>query len=132
METNLNKTAQRHQLSSAESVSAAAATPEVRQHAKHSVTLCPCGKPARRTFCSSACRQAAYRKSTAHAGNLKRLRDAREARKRDYIAQKNACYKRLNAHRGFTEQTGIYGGPAASGVPSVRLGDLDLNYYLTE
>jgi len=105
---------------------------DVCQHAENSVTLCPCGKPALRKFCSNACRQAAYRKSTAHMENLKRLRDARRARKNDYIALKNASYKRLNAHRGFTQQTGIYGGPAASGVPSVRIGDLDLNDYLPE
>lgn len=108
-----------------------AATPDVCQCAEHSVTLCPCGKPARRKFCSNACRQAAYRNSAAHTDNLKRLRDARRARKHDYIVLKNASYKRLNAYRGFTPQTGIYGGPAASGVPSVRIGDLDLNYYLT-
>lgn len=112
--------------------SAMVATLDVCQHAENSVTLCPCGKPAKKKFCCGACRQAAYRKSTAHTDNLKRLRDARTARKNDYIALKNASYKRLNAHRGFTQQTGIYGGPAASGVPSVRIGDLDLNDYLPE
>jgi len=105
---------------------------DVCQHAENSVALCPCGKAAKKKYCSDACRQKAYRTGAAHVANLKRLRDARRARKNDYIALKNASYKRLNAHRGFTQQTGIYGGPVASGVPSVRIGDLDLNDYLPE
>jgi CDGSH-type Zn-finger protein len=122
METSLNKIAQRHQLSSAESTSAAAATPEVCQHAEHSVTLCPCGKLARRTFCSGACRQAAYRKSTAHTDNLKRLRDARRARRADY-------YQRRNRSRALAPVRS-YSGPVADGVPG--LGALKLENYLGE
>jgi hypothetical protein len=99
-----------------------AAAPDVCQHAEHSVTLCPCGKPARRRFCSSACRQAAYRKSAAHTDNLKRLRDARRARRADY-------YQRRNRSRALAPVRG-YSGPVADGVP--RLGALKLENYLRE
>lgn len=122
METNVDKIAQHHQLSSAESNSATAATPDVSQQAEHSVTLCPCGKPARRKFCSSACRQAAYRNSPAHTDNLKRLRDARRARRADH-------YQRRNRSRALAPVRG-YSGPVPDGVP--RLGDLNLKNYLGE
>ena len=50
---------------------------------KLSVTLCQhCGlNPARRRFCSSACRQAAYRKSPAHDANLDRQKKLRRERR---------------------------------------------------
>lgn len=91
-------------------------------YAENSVTLCPCGKPARRKFCSNACRQAAYRKSTAHTDNLKRLCDGRKARRIDY-------YQRRNRSRALSPVRG-YSGPVADGVP--RLGDLKLENYLGE
>jgi hypothetical protein len=93
---------------------------DVCQHTKHSVTLCPCGKPARKKFCSNACRQAAYRTSAAHVANLKRLRDARIARRADH-------YQRRNRGRALSPVRG-YSGPVADGVP--RLGDLNLKNYL--
>jgi hypothetical protein len=102
--------------------SATVAALEVCQQAEHSVTLCPCGKPARRKFCSNACRQAAYRISTAHTDNLKRLRDARRARRADYYQRRNR-YKALSPLRG-------YSGPTVSGVP--RLGALKLKNYMGE
>jgi hypothetical protein len=102
--------------------SATVATLDVCQHAENSVTLCPCGKPARRKFCSSACRQAAYRKSAAHLANLKRLRDARTARRADH-------YQRCNRSRALSPLRG-YSGPVPDGVP--RLGDLNLKNYLGE
>jgi hypothetical protein len=95
---------------------------EVCQQAEHSVTHCPCGKPARRKFCSNACRQAAYRNSAAHTDNLKRLRDARRARRADY-------YQRRNRSRALAPVRG-YSGPIADGVP--RLGALKLENYLGE
>jgi hypothetical protein len=97
-------------------------TLDVSQQTKDSVTqnTCPCGKPAKKKFCCSACRQAAYRTSEAYASNLKRLRDARAARKADHYQRKHQ-YQAINPVRG-------YGGPFPSGVPSV--GNLDLSNYL--
>src|SRR5208283_5252498 len=63
MKTNLHKIAPCHQLNPAESNSATAATPDVCQHAEHSVTLCPRGR----------------RSAQAHAG---RWRTARARRTR--------------------------------------------------
>jgi hypothetical protein len=97
-------------------------TVDVSQQAKRAVTLCLCGNPARRKFCSSACRQAAYRTSAAHVDNLKRLREARKARRDDY-------YRRRNRDKALTSVRG-YSGPAVSGVP--RLGGLKLENYLKE
>jgi CDGSH-type Zn-finger protein len=95
-------------------------TLDVCQHAENSVTLCFCGKPARKKFCSNACRQAAYRTSEAHIASLKRLRDARTARRADHYQRRNRD-RALNSVRG-------YSGPVADGVP--RLGDLNLKNYL--
>ncbi len=95
-------------------------TLDVCQHAEDSVTLCPCGKPARKKFCSSTCRQAAYRTSAAHIASLKRLRDARTARRADHYQRRNRD-RALNSVRG-------YSGPVADGVP--RRGDLNLKNYL--
>jgi hypothetical protein len=97
---------------------------EVRQLPKDSVTqkTCPCGKPAKKKFCCSACRQAAYRTSPAHVDNLKRLRNARAARKADHYRRKHQ-YQAISTVRG-------YGGPIPSGVP--RIGDLNLNNYTKE
>jgi CDGSH-type Zn-finger protein len=99
---------------------AAAITLDVCQHAEDSVTLCPCGKPARKKFCSSTCRQAEYRTSAAHIASLKRLRDARTARRADHYQRRNRD-RSLNSVRG-------YSGPVADGVP--RRGDLNLKNYL--
>jgi hypothetical protein len=70
-------------------------------------------------FCRGACRQAAYRKSPAHARSLKRLADARTLRRRTW-EQRKARDKALGTFRG-------YGGPEATGVP--RLGMLDLKNF---
>jgi hypothetical protein len=113
-------------------ISPIATKPDVCPPEKQGVTLCPCGQPARRRFCSNACRQAAHRSSDAHATNLKRLRDARAARRAAYELLKNGYDARRNVYRSFTTTTGIFGGPTPSGVPSVRIGDLDLKDYLTE
>ncbi len=99
---------------------ATAITLDVCQHAENSVTLCFCGKPARKKFCSNACRQAAYRTSAAHIASLKRLRDARTARRADHYQRRNRD-RALNSVRG-------YSGPVADGVP--RLGDLNLKHYI--
>ena len=93
-------------------------TIEVCLTTENSVTLCICGKPARKKFCSSACRQAAYRNGASYAASLKRLRDGRLARRYDHYHRRNK-YKALNV---------IYSGPIAGGVP--RIGDLDLKKYL--
>jgi hypothetical protein len=94
---------------------------EVCQPTKDSVTrkTCPCGKPAKKKFCCSACRQAAYRTSPAHVDILKRLRDARVARKADHYRRKHQ-YQAISTVRGF-------GGPIPSGVP--KISDLNLNNY---
>jgi hypothetical protein len=86
---------------------------EVRQLPKDSVTqkTCPCGKPAKKKFCCSAC-----------VDNLKRLRNARAARKADHYRRKHQ-YQAISTVRG-------YGGPIPSGVP--RIGDLNLNNYTKE
>ena len=57
---------------------------------KNGVTLCAeCGtNPAHRKFCSSACRQAAYRKSPAHAAILARERHRRAVRRAAWQARK--------------------------------------------
>ena len=70
-------------------------------------------------FCSSPCRQAAYRKSPAHRACLDGLKIQRFNRRMD-------CYRRKNKFRslGFD---GIYGGPVDVSVPSV--GQLDLKRY---
>lgn len=95
--------------------------------AKDSVTLCAnCGAPfvpQRRTarFCSEACRQAAHRKSSAHAAYLHKLRAARATRKKLFYQRKTRD-KALGSFR-------CYGGPAVPGVPP-RVSMLKLqNYY---
>jgi hypothetical protein len=95
--------------------------------AKDSVTLCvSCGAPfvpQRRTarFCSEACRQAAHRKSSAHAEYLHKLRAARATRKKIFYHRKTRD-KALGTFRG-------YGGPTVPGVP-LRVTMLKLqNYY---
>jgi hypothetical protein len=96
---------------------------------KDSVTLCAnCGAPfapQRHTarFCSEACRQAAHRKSPAHAAYLRKLRDARATRKKAFYQRKTRD-KALGTFRG-------YGGPIVPGMPS-RVTMLKLqNYYPT-
>ena len=92
--------------------------------AKGELPLCAeCGvTPIRRKgakFCSNACRQAAYRKSPAHARALKRLADARTLRRKTW-EQRRQRDKALGVFRG-------YGGPEVSGVPT--LGMLDLRNF---
>jgi CDGSH-type Zn-finger protein len=100
--------------------SATVATLDVCQHEKHSVTLCPCGKPARRKFCSGACRQAAYRTSAAFLTNKKRWEYARTARRAEWESRRHR-----DKHLTFD---GLHGGNLVAGVP--RLGELNLKKYL--
>jgi CDGSH-type Zn-finger protein len=93
---------------------------DVCQHAENSVTLCPCGKAAKKKYCSDACRQKAYRTSAAFLANKKRWEDARMARRADH-------YQRRNRSRALSPLHG-YSGPVVDGVP--RLGDLNLKNYL--
>jgi CDGSH-type Zn-finger protein len=95
---------------------------DVCQHAENSVTLCPCGNPAKKKYCSDACRQKAYRTSAAFLANKKRWENARTARRVDH-------YQRRNRSRALSPVRG-YSGPVADGVP--RLGDLNLKNYLGE
>jgi len=93
--------------------------------AEDSVThLCEqCGAaPARSRFCSGKCRQSAYRKSSAHAAQLEKLRDARQRRREDHYTRANRA-RVLGSVRG-------YSGPTTPGVP--RLGELKLSNYLAE
>ena len=101
---------------------ATAQTLDVCQHAENSVTLCNCGKAAKKKYCSDACRQKAYRTSAAFLANKKRWEDARMARRADH-------YQRRNRSRALSPLHG-YSGPVAGGVP--RLGDLNLKNYLDE
>ncbi len=92
--------------------------------AKHSVTnVCKeCSSPfvatRRASTCSSACRQAAYRKSPAYKESLAKKKDQR-------LRRRNAWFKRKNYYKTFDFDH--YGGPVATGVP--RLGMLDLKNY---
>jgi hypothetical protein len=57
--------------------------------AKDGVTQCQregCTNPAKKRFCSSACRQAAYRNSEAHKAALAKNRDWRLSRRNAYFA----------------------------------------------
>jgi hypothetical protein len=57
--------------------------------AKDGVTQCQregCTNPAKKKFCSSACRQAAYRNSEAHKATLAKSRDWRLRRRNAYFA----------------------------------------------
>ena len=96
------------------------ATVDVCQQAKRSVTLCPCGKPARKKFCSGACRQAAHRTSPAFLANKKRWENARIARHAEWESRRNR-----DKHLTFD---GLRSGNLVAGVP--RLGDLNLRKYL--
>jgi hypothetical protein len=56
---------------------------------KDGVTRCQregCTNPAEKKFCSSACRQAAYRNSEAHKAALAKNRDWRLSRRNAYFA----------------------------------------------
>jgi hypothetical protein len=88
---------------------------EVCPDEKDSVTLCAeCGvKPAIRKFCSNACRQAAYRKSPAHAACLRRDKDWRKARRRAWRRER----LRFCAINPLVQ----FSGPSNDVVP--RLGD---------
>lgn len=68
---------------------ATAQTLDVCQHAEDSVTLCDCGKAAKKKYCSGACRQKAYRTSAAFLANKKRWEDARMARRADHYQRRN-------------------------------------------
>lgn len=94
---------------------------------KHSVTLCAeCGTPfvpasKVNRFCSSACRQAGYRKSPAHQACLAGHKHQRHNRRMTWMRRKNA-FKSLSFD-------GRYAGSGAVGVP--RLGELDLKKFST-
>jgi hypothetical protein len=105
-----------------------------------SVTLlCPCGQPAKRMYCSGACRQKAYRTSEAHIAQLARLRGARAARRKDYeplrsdfLEKYDAYLKSLNRYRAISP-LGQYAGQDYGGAfkPSVpRLGNIKLGPYM--
>ena len=70
------------------------------------------------SYCSSACKQAAYRESLAYKELL-----AKKAAQR--LRRRNAWFKRKNRYRTFGLD--CYSGPVATDVP--RLGMLDLKYY---
>jgi CDGSH-type Zn-finger protein len=53
------------------------ASPDVCQQHESSVTLCPCGNPAKKKYCSDGCRQKAYRTSAAFLANKERWKNAR-------------------------------------------------------
>jgi hypothetical protein len=73
-----------------------------------------CGiKPAKRQFCSGACRQTAYRKGAAHAECLKRDRNWRAARR-------VAHFTAINRDRSIGAFL-VYSGPVNTNVP--RLGE---------
>jgi hypothetical protein len=75
-------------------------TLRVSLNVENSVTTCgECGKqftPANKLqrFCSSPCRQAAYRKSPAHFANLDGLRNQRRNRHNSWVRRRRA-YKSL-------------------------------------
>ena len=77
----------------------------------------------RAKFCSSACRQAAYRSSPAHAARLVTLRSARKLRRARYFEFKRRA-SGLHQYRG-------YGGPVPAGMPA-RVGGLDLRPFVKE
>jgi hypothetical protein len=63
-------------------------TLKVCPDAKDGVTQCQregCTNPAKKKFCSSACRQAEYRNSEAHKANLAEDRDWRLRRRNAYF-----------------------------------------------
>ena len=81
----------------------------VSPDAKDGVTQClreGCTNPAKKKFCSSACRQAAYRNSEAHKATLAKNRDWRLKRRNAYFALKN--YDRALTFDG------VYSGPSSS------------------
>ena len=77
--------------------------------AKDGVTQCQregCTNPAKKKFCSSACRQAVYRNSEAHKATLAKNRDWRLKRRNAYFALKNR-------DRALTFDP-VYSGPSSS------------------
>ena len=100
--------------------SATVATLDVCQHSENSVTLCPCGNPAKKKYCSDTCRQKAYRTSAAFLANKKRWINARMARRAEWESRRHR-----DKHLTFD---GLHGGNLVAGVP--RLGDLNLENYL--
>ena len=101
-------------------------TLEVSINHKHSVTPCtPCARvgciqPAQLhgKYCSSGCRQKAYRRSPAHRRALDKLSAIRFKRRRAHQAMKSA-------YKAFTPQTGLYSGPSNSLVPRRLPRDLE-------
>jgi len=74
-----------------------------------------------RSFCSDACRQAAYRKSPAHRKCLDGFKNQRQNRR-------NTQTRRKNRDKAF--YLDCYSGPVVDGVPSV--GMLDLKQFSKE
>jgi hypothetical protein len=92
-------------------------TLEVCLDAKDSVTLCEhCHtNPSTRRFCSSACRQAAYRLSPAHRKNLDKQKTRRLDRRNRWVTA-----RLRDKHFTFD---GLFGGHINGAVPS--LGDFE-------
>lgn len=89
-------------------------TPEVCPSQNSGVTtLCAhCGiNPATKKFCSSACRQAAYRLSPAHRKNLDKQKSVRLQRRNRWVAAKTR-----DKAFGFD---GRHGGHVNPNVPSL-------------
>jgi hypothetical protein len=101
------------------------AAPELSHPAETSLRLClecstpftPASKVNR--FCSSPCRQAAYRKSPAHRACLDGLKTQRLNRRNDQVRRRNK-FKSLSFD-------GVHSGPLDKTVPSV--GQLNLKRY---
>lgn len=91
---------------------------EVCQPSNDSVTFCLHCKvnPAKRRFCSNACRQAAYRLSPAHRKNLDRQKTARLDRRNRWVS---ARFR--DKHFTFD---GLFGGHINDAVPR-RLSDFE-------
>jgi hypothetical protein len=77
----------------------------------------------RSKFCSSACRQAAYRTGPTHAARLENMCAARKLRRARFEQYKYRASS-LHQYRGF-------GGPVPAGMPP-RRGGLDLKPFLRE
>lgn len=88
-------------------------TLEARPDAKDGVTLCAhCGiQPAAKKFCSSVCRQAAYRLSPAHRKNLDKQKTAR-------LNRRNRWYEAKMRDKSFGFD-GRYSGHEDKTVPSL-------------
>jgi hypothetical protein len=78
-------------------------TPVVCLNTKEAVTICVHCKsnPAKRLYCSNACRQAAYRLSPAYAEAKTRAKDRRLSRRNRWVAAKTRDkYLTFDGRRG--------------------------------